>query len=639
MINYIIAIIFLLFFTSFLVLLGKNCFKKLDSNKGFSINLLVGYTVYTFVQAIGGIIVQVLKLNWFMFFWYMITSIALMCVFIFIKEKKNIKIDFNKITVHLKNYWFLYAICTVLLFFSLINFEWSWMGNSMDDGRYLNLVATYPYTPNPYTTNAATGLPDSFDIIRALNTFELEYSFWVYFLKIDPSIFTRFAMTFFNYFLTAHGIYALAKIICNSLKLEIKESYYQYVVAPLLIFGFYFNWLIAYRILEMQDSWQFSTAMWYGSSIVRITGIFLCIVPIIEQRKIDLSVIIYCFIVSVVLISKASQALPMVILLAFGYLVAMCLLSKNKVIWVIPCIMFIGLLFVPQIPTNFEEIEVAAMNIISYNSKYFLWYFSFVMILVSFILKNKLVFKWNIILIIFAMLMWVPKLNTLFVDASMYNFVAARTTTLFIFTIVMSAFIYLFVLGIKFLKRPKVIVCLFLAFGVSLTSFMCYEYRNTIGLKRGLVTLIRNPNLFPKGTYELSKELEKLYQETGEELNVLTQNGIGSNGYVHALSISLRTYAPHINSISAVPRYSSVSKESPFCNFSQEDQWTFEAFNLRPYVDGNIDDFIDLLERYPINCVIAVTEDSRDELLKLGFDLYKEIYVPTDAFSHFIMYK
>lgn len=637
MINYLIGIVFLVLFTFFLYYLGKNVLPKLGE-RGFSMNLLIGYTTYTFIQAIGGIIVQIFQLDWFIFFWYMIITLILQLGYIVYKEKKEGFKPFD-FKLHLKNYWFIYVISGILLGFSLLNFEWQWLFNSLDDGRYLTLVSTFPYTKNPHMVNPSTGLPDVFIFVRVLNTFELEYSFWVYLLKIDPTIFTRFVMNIFNYYLTLHAVYAFSKIIFTSVKSKIKEENIQFIVSPILFFAFYFSWQIQYNILQMQDAWQFSTAMWYGSSIVRITGAFLCIVPVLKQEKITGSVFAYCFMVSVVLMSKATQALPMLIILAVGYLIALCLTSKNKKYWILAILMMISLLFVPKIPSNFDEITAAVYNIININSKYILWYFSFVMLFISFFFKNKEVNKWGIILIVFALMMWVPQLNNIFVDSSMYAFVAARTTTLFIFTIVMSAFVYLFVLAEKIIHNPKVIAYSFLALGIALTSFMTYEYKTTIGLRRGIATLVKSPYLMPQGTYELSHKLEDLSLELGEELNVLSQNALGSNGFIHSLSISLRLYAPDINSISAVPRYSSMDENSPFINFTQEDQWIFESFNTHPDDKESVEEFKKLLDRYPINCVVAVTEGSKNKLIEMGFKEYDRVEVKTDAFTHYILYK
>lgn len=89
MINYLIGIVFLVLFTFFLYYLGKNVLPKLGE-RGFSMNLLIGYTTYTFIQAIGGIIVQIFQLDWFIFFWYMIITLILQLGYIVYKEKKKV---------------------------------------------------------------------------------------------------------------------------------------------------------------------------------------------------------------------------------------------------------------------------------------------------------------------------------------------------------------------------------------------------------------------------------------------------------------------------------------------------------------------------------------------------------------------
>mgnify|MGYP003275523475 CR=1 FL=1 len=636
MYSYIIGFIFLIVSLWFLSELGNGCFDF--TNRNYSLNLIVGYVLYSFLQAIGGIVVQIFQLPYMFFFIYMILLVIGLFIFVY-KKKKNINFSKQLLIEHLKKYAFLYIIVVFLMLFSMLNVEYNWLANCLDDGRYLNLAATFPFENHPYLISPATGLEGTFDLARSINTFEIEYSFWIHLLNIEPTIFTRMIMNIFNYTLMLHAIYAFGKEVLATSKFKIDEKYIQFCLTPILLFAFYDRWLAQYHLLQMQDAWQFSTAMWYGSSIVRIIGVFLCLVPVLSIKRINKTNFVYCFMVSVVLMSKASQALPIIFILLIGYLITWGIINKikfNKYI-------IIGLAFllciIPILTSSGTNIIDRVNYILSINYKSIIWMGSILIIFFSFSLKNSIINRWNTILIIFGIMVWVPRMNHLFVNLSMYDFVAARATTTLIFTTVMTASVYAFVFVMHFIKSWKATIILFCSIFLCLSGCLLYSYNRDYGLKRGIVTILRNPYLLPKGTYDLSMKLNELSHQYSEKLNVLSQNAVGSNGYISAVSVLLRVKAPYINSISAIPRYNEICDESAFKTFDQEEQWIFESFNTKPYEDGNIDAFKKLLAKYPINCIVAITEEAKNELLNLGFILFDQIDVPTDAFSYFIMYK
>lgn len=639
MYSYIIGILFLIVSTFYLSELGKYCFNF--KNRSFSLNLILGYVVYTFIQAIGGITVQILQLPWLCFFWYMILIlIAITTYIIYNKRKESSKLigDFS-IVCHLKNYWYIYVLSIILLFFSIMKYDMIWLANCLDDGYYLNLISSYPYVDNPYVIVPATGLNGGFFIPRAINTFEIEASFWVYLLKIEPTVFTRVIMNIFNYYLLLHLVYEFAHKCIIFGKTEIKEKYIQYFTTPVLLFATYSEFQATY-ILQMQDAWQFNTAMWFGSSIVRMCGFFLLMIPIIERKKIDLSVFAYCFVTSFALMSKASQALPIIIICAIGYLFTWLYYINKRTCTVIGCILIVILCFIPLLNEDCNTRIAVMNNLIHINKHYVLPYFSIFMLIVSLILKNEFINRWNAILMIFAILMWVPRVQNLFIDFSFYDFVAARATTTFAFTVVISSFVYLFLIINKILKNMKFVVMLSLVGMLSLCNIITIDYHHTYNLKTGLAILVKNPYIIPNSTYELSVKLNQLAKEHDTEYHVLTQNGLGINSTISALSIMLRVKAPNIKSISSLPRYTDLADETDvYKTFDQNAQWDFESFNVNPLEEENIVKIQNLLEKYPINCIVCINIEGSEQLEKMGFVLYDTVDVPTDGFTYYIMYK
>ena len=103
--DYIKSLLFLIFFIPFLSALGSVVRKN---KEGFTVNMLFGYITYSFFQAIGGITVQLLKIDYFIYMIYMIVlMIVLVCLII---KMKNISFNsFKDIKNILKN-----GICFIL---------------------------------------------------------------------------------------------------------------------------------------------------------------------------------------------------------------------------------------------------------------------------------------------------------------------------------------------------------------------------------------------------------------------------------------------------------------------------------------------------------------------------------------------
>ena len=92
-------------------------------------------------------------------------------------------------------------------------------------------------------------------------------------------------MNIFNYFLAVCTVDWFAAELNKRMAYRISKSMIQFCSMVLLIFAFEYTTLARTGLLMVQDSWQFSSAMWYGSSIPRVMGLLWLIVPFINREK------------------------------------------------------------------------------------------------------------------------------------------------------------------------------------------------------------------------------------------------------------------------------------------------------------------------------------------------------------------
>lgn len=364
MIEYIKCGLFFIAFTIVIYVFGAFISNEKSS---WASRFVKGYIVYSFFVAILGIIVQLLNLNWKIFEIFMILLFGIIfmyCVFKYLKGEKKI----TRINDFIKNNWFLIFISLFLMGLTCFHYIGYWFNNHLDDGYYINKIAMYPYVNNPFRMIPATGFFKQGIDSYILNTYEIEASFFVYLLRVTPTLYCRFFLAGFNYFLLVNVIYVFNEKILKLLKIEYKESFIQYTALIVLLFAFDERFLVLKNISILKDSNQFCNAMYYGSSIVRMMGIMLLLCPLIGNNKIDLNVIIKYFVISVVLISKSSIALPIIIGIAISYLIVY-LFNKGKKEKIILLILTFGIILVDFMLYRGATLEIvnAAVDIFNKN--------------------------------------------------------------------------------------------------------------------------------------------------------------------------------------------------------------------------------------------------------------------------------
>ena len=115
MYSYLTGLLFIIFYVLFMYLIGSAFYKKEGS---YPSHFIVGYLIFSFFVAIGGIPIQILNLPWLVFVGYMIIVYVGLAVWSIRRlEKANKKIiDTSKIKDFIKNQWFIVALALLLYF-------------------------------------------------------------------------------------------------------------------------------------------------------------------------------------------------------------------------------------------------------------------------------------------------------------------------------------------------------------------------------------------------------------------------------------------------------------------------------------------------------------------------------------------
>lgn len=617
MLSYIFGIPLILFFILYFSSFGTALTKSSDS---FSKNIIIGYIIYSFLLAILIVPIQILKMKWqYALISFLIIFIGTLSfiIFKFYKYKLN---NFNgSFNVWLKEHYFLFVITIVLMLIYLLQYDLIWINNHLDDGYYLVKAATLPYVQNPYSMNYSTGIDwfsTSFDPY-ALSTMETESSIWIYLFHIDPVIYCRFFLNAFNYFLTACTVTWFSNEIIQDFDIKIKKQNIQYISIILLLFSFEYTIMQRTGLLVVQDAWQFSSAMWYGSSITRVMGAMWILSSFINKTKITYKEVIFSIIISISLISKSAVALPVILIFGLSYLIAYGLFSDNKFWKIISIILIIIIIVAGFVLPNVESRNAVIINnIISNKFSIILWFFIIMFIVGLFQIKTNTTKKISVIFVLSFLMMILPEVNDFFENVSLYDFVAARCLTTWIYTFIIYGGIIFFCLIQKyFLKYFKSIcislVSLFTAFSVLTT---CFVYGNPL---RTYYHIAQNYHLMPENTVLLSKKLNELSKEN--KLNAMVPEWVIDTGNRHALSVMLRTYAPNVNSISAIRRFGGTN-EGDFKDFKNEDIDVYNNFCVNPDYNSFIQ-LCEILNKYPINCLVFNSDifDSYYQLIDFDY--------------------
>lgn len=603
--EFIVGIIFIFLYITFFLFLGKSVVK--DDNDSYSI--LIGFVIYAFLQTILGTITQIFKIEYEIYKVSMIIMCLFLIVLIYQKNKASysLAIMARCLINHIIKHKFVYILSGLFTAFSLLNIEYMWMGNHQDDGYYLLKVALAPLLESDYDIVYASGFEGSLGLARSVNTFELDYAFWSDLLGIHPSVFCKFIMVYLNYCLILFGFNNLIQVFDN----RKKES--SILLCTIMFFIINPNVFQNYGILNQQDGWHFNYAVWYGSALVRCLSLNVLLYPVVKEKQINIKIILLFIITSVTLVSRASQALPIIFLSIVGivmyYLFFKC---KNKKLMCL--VIILGLSLVPDVNVSLAN----TTNVLFFEFfKTPLIFLALLTIVIStYILKNQGLFIFTSIYFFMLIIASIPKINNLFLHLCTVDFVMARTITMFSFYAIILAFICFGLLISKYSKSEKLLYILCASFTIACILFCFKGVDKQIGIENALRTLKKNPQFVPKSTLVLSEYLQNLSVKYSEKITVYGPAWIEDGGVPHAVGTMLRINAPDIYSISSLPRFNGIVEDVSYKSFSTEIDDLYNKFRSDPYAPDNIIMIHNLINDYPIDVFYETTFEVIDVLVK-----------------------
>lgn len=638
----ILGILFLILYMGYMYFIGGAFTNKQGS---YATQFFIGYMIFSACVAVGGIIIQVLNLSWWIFVLYLAAVFGgLGFVAIGMMATNHIPIIRpNKIRDFFSSQWFMLVIALFLTILSVSHLLWIWGNNASDDGYYLSLVGTLPYSPNTFHTAPSTGFPTTLQGMGSyiINTIYTEYSVYSFFTGIKAPLFCRIYMSFFNYFLFNASIVALAEKVFQQTKMQIKENMLQYACAIMLLFGFTMGFMNAYNILHVYDNWQFNTAMYYGSSIVRCMSILWVLVPFFSSDRVELRHILYVAGIAVALLSKSTIALPLMIIVPTAYLFVFWIMSKNPSNYVLAALLAIGYLTVSIFLGNQDSMQERVMEYFAYVKTSILLIPCLIPFIGSFLTRNKYIIRYNITLLVILALMVLNPINNLFEVSCVIGFVGARALACFAYTFVLTCFIYT-LMGVYYIARVDSLRkgLVLTVSGLLVVYLPLSDNTNYAEFFSKFVILHQNPDCMPASTSALGEVMEERYHETGQMNIVAMIQESRPNGMLHDIAASIRCVTPHTISLSAVPRFG-ADQSGEYQSYTKDVQNSFNYFIGNP-VDDTYNVLYNDLDLVRCNMIITNSETGLTGvnyapfLARSGFELYRVIEDPDANIQYFV---
>lgn len=623
--EYLICGAFWIVFTLFLYALGNAVIEK---QKSQSYKLIAGYLVYSFFVAIGGITIQIINVGWNVFAAYMCLLWVGLIGFICVRRKRNGRFFSGTIQQIVREQWFLIIVCLIFIFMLFVYFRPFWYGNHLDDGYYVTKVATMPFENEPFRTNYSVGTENTYIDSYVFNTWELEASFYVRYLGVETTLFLRLFQSAFHYFILLNCALAFGmEIIPTEIKKQSKNQI-QYVLGITLLFGIYYVFLEDTKLLHIKDLFHFNSAMFYGSSLMKVIAIMLMMLFYLNDKRMNLKMIVGVGAISVVLISKSSVSLPIIVLIIISSTCAW-LFEENTKWKKIAAISLGGICCVlGAVLPNSTEMQSFLYKYVRLSVQSPVFLICVLIFGTSFLLKSRVVYRLNTILGICAVLILVPQINDLFEKVSIYNFVAARAWSTFVYTFIIVNGFYLYSLLNAYFPWKACIRGIYIGIAVFFTGVMVYGFSMDGGelfsegtlpakttLKDSFKVIYNNRFFTPNSTIELGNALQAIGEESETPLRVVSPENVGIDGTVHTLATQLRAYAPNIISVSALNRYP-VDDNSFLQGYNQQ---KYDEFVNNPN-KNTTEKFAEEVDKYNINCIVVIDEKCDSYLESMGFE-------------------
>lgn len=604
--DYISGLLFLIWMIALSYLFGFSIRKE----HNFSTNLITGYIGYSFIIGLGLMVIELFDVPWmFALIYFFLTIIFILFYIIYSIKKNKLKITKEDIKNLFQENYFLFIIVLILMFISVISFSVYWLNNHLDDGYYLSKIVKMPYLDTPYSYDYPVNCYAKSMLSYRINTWELESSIYVYLLKINVFVYCRLFLNFFNYLLFCSTISLFTTKIYKKLNLSNDRfKFIQYIPIVIIFFATNMNTVYQIGFMHLIDHWQFVTAMYFGSSIPRTMGILWITMTFVENDKITIKDIFKLFMISVVLMSKSSIALPIIVLTSVTLYFIINFNKERKVIFLlIPLLIYVVVGII--LPNNLG-IQSEIYSLLTQNVKTLPFLVSLVVLVISFAFRNSFVNRINFTLIFIFALMMIPEINDVFENFSIYNFVSNRmfTTLMYTFYIVAFSYVAYFFMSHVHINILKP-VFLILTCIITGSSILTYTGRN-MTIKNSLIVIAQNKKMVPNSTLELGNALDKISKEKGT-LRILSPEFVFANGVPHPLATILTTVSNDTISYSAIPRYS-VDSDDEIASYKYEYQELFHTFNDTKSVD-DFNNCLHFIDKYKINSFILFGDTSEHD--------------------------
>ncbi len=608
----------------------------LSPKKNHSYKLVMGYIVYSFFVALGGIPLQLLNAPWIVFAVYMgLVWILILSVIIWRQVKGGIKIYEFHFKEYISENWMLYVISAVMIAMLFFYYAGFWLGDHQDDGYYINRVANLPYMTLGGNFNFAVGVENSGFNSYIINTWEAEASVYVKLLGVAPTLFLRIFQSAFYYFFVANLFKAVGDAFFE--KIEVKQGKYfsQFVPVFFPLICTYFQYAKHCHLLDMRDNFFTETGMFLGATLVRLCGLGFFLLWYLENDRENndhalFKMLLGSGVIAVVLMSKSTIALPLIVMagVSLGAIWTVEHYSKQGRMIVLGCGICYLLLGI-VLPNNATVQEDVWGNAINSLTSYGVIPFVILFVLSFFVLENIWVYKINLMILIMAFLVLVPQCNDVFEKCSIYGFVGGRAWTAIIYLLMIVNMVYFFAMLLK-IKLQRIAVSgiagvLFLA----LTGQMFYAFTLEGGnlvtedlvqgtdLAACFSVFMENTKAVPNSTMYLGEALEDLASEEGKTIRVIMPKFVVLNDAFHCLSVSVRAFAPDIISLSANERFRVNNDETISTYF----QGNYDAFVAEPNKE-NIRAFKEEIEGRSVDCIVTITPALEEPMKELGYSYY-----------------
>lgn len=627
--EYLICSAFWCVFTLILCAFGKAV--KRDS-KNISESLICGYIVYSMLIAVVGVPMQVLNLPWLAFGVYVgMLWGGIIAYIIYAVKYKNVKLISENVGEYVKNNWVVWIILGILAVMMVFYYAGFWLGNHQDDGYYITKVATLPYSQIGGNFNYTVGVNGSGFNSYMVNTWELEASVYVKILGVTSTLFLRLFQSVFYYFLFLNVIKVFAEKLIDKTGTWGKNRLAQYVVVFVPLICTYYLYLSNSGMLLIRDMFHLNTGMFLGGTVAKTLGVILFIIVYLNCEKSGniKKLIIGSIVAGIVLISKSAIALPVIIIVAFAGIIVWFWTEyekKGKVLSLLCIAVYIGIgIIIP----NHEAIENTVRGDIINTVHSKVLYPCIVIFLISFFLRNEIIYKLNVHFILMAAMIMIPECNDIFETCSVYSFVGGRAWSSVAYYFIILNVVYLGVILQKIHLKEYAVKQVYILIGILCCSVMISGFQKYGGeilpqeeskpadMKWCFSVMRHNIYFTPDSTIELGHKLEDIAKARHEKLYVIMPKAVIDNNAIHFLAVSIRTFAPDIVSLSALERFSGTD-EKKYEGYTQQ---KYDGFVADPN-ENTYKAFKNEIKKLDADCIVTKNQNCGEWLEKDGYQYY-----------------